>query len=139
MSTDLTSVFVEYLAGNRGPVQGDPEVRQAPNYGLLASWEADRVQLQLVFRSGSAYCCYELGCHLLKSQESEWEWLRKKLFDLNANLPLKLELHVQVVVEEGALFFDLLKPDPSHRGHYSFTSVSAKRYERVLLEPNRWC
>jgi hypothetical protein len=38
------------------------------------------------------------------------------------------------VVEEGALFFDIFKPDCKRRGWYAFAPVAAHQYEIVAGE-----
>src|SRR5262245_15441450 len=79
VAVDVTPVFASYFARNRGPVPGDPEARQPPDYGVLASLDGDRIDLALTFRAGSAYCCYEAGCHLDLLTGKRWEWLRREL------------------------------------------------------------
>lgn len=64
MTIDLTPIFIEHVAGNRGPDPADPNGRHQPNYGVTASMMGNIVSLVLTFRAGSAYCCYEPGCHL---------------------------------------------------------------------------
>jgi hypothetical protein len=134
MATDVTPIFEAYFTGNLGSDPSNPERRPAPEYGVVASIEEGVIQLELTFRRGEAYCCYEHGCHLELYNNRRWEWLRRELSQRNLPAPPHLELHMTVVIDEGALFFDLFKPDPTRRGWYAFAPVEARRYERSLLE-----
>jgi hypothetical protein len=134
MAIDVTSVFAAYFARNQGPDPNNPEQRQPPDYGVVASLEGAVVALELTFRRGSAYCCYEYGCHLNLYSSRSWEWLRRELEERKIVVPPRLELRLTVVVKEGAVFFDLSKPDPTRRGWYAFASVEARRYEASVLE-----
>ncbi len=60
MGIDVTGIFAEFLAGNRGPDPAHPERRQPPDYGVLATLSDDVLEVELTFRSGSAFCCHEL-------------------------------------------------------------------------------
>jgi hypothetical protein len=134
MAVDVTPVFAARLARNRGPDPNDPDRRQAPDYGVSASFEDGVVNLVLTFRSGSAYCCYEYGCHLDLSASRQWEWLRQELSGRGLAVPSRLKLQLEVVVEEGAIFFDLSKPDPTRRGWYAFARSAAHRYHASVEE-----
>ncbi len=136
VKVDVSPVFAAYFARNRGPVPGDPETRQAPDYGVSASLEGATIGLALVFRSGSAYCCYEWSCHLNLYQGKRWGWLRRELTACGFALPAQLELRLEVIVEEGALFFDCSRPEPSRRGRgwYAFGPVEARRYQVGVTE-----
>jgi hypothetical protein len=57
MAIDVTPVFAAYFARNRGPDPINPDQRQTPNYGVVASLEGGVVSLEMTFRRGSAYCC----------------------------------------------------------------------------------
>lgn len=134
MAVDLTPVFSDYLARNRGPVPGDPDARQPPDYGVSASLDGGFIELALTFRAGAAYCCSEWGCHLSASDNELWEWLRRELSARGAVAPPRLELHLTVVVETGALFFDFGRPDRSRRGWYDFAPAEERRYQLVVSE-----
>jgi hypothetical protein len=134
MAADLTPVFAEYFARNRGPDPTNPDQRQAPQYGIVASLEGAVISLELTFRRASSYCCCEWGCHLNLARLRRWEWLRRELAARKIAVPPRLELHLVVVVEEGAVFFDSSKPDPTRRGWYAFAPVGAYRYQASVLE-----
>ena len=137
MTVDLTPAFSDYLARNRGPVPGDPDTRQQPAYGVVASLEGGFIKLALTFRAGAAYCCSEWGCHLSASDGTFWEWLRRELQAHGLVAPPLLVLHLTVVVETGALFFDFSRPDQSRRGWYEFTPAKERRYQHVVSEEGR--
>jgi hypothetical protein len=49
--------------------------------------------------------------------------------------PSQIEMWVTCVIEEGAVFFDFTRPDPTRRrGWYAFAPAPAERYEVRLLE-----
>jgi hypothetical protein len=131
---DITPVFTAYFARNRGPVLGNPEGRQAPDYGVSARLDNAVVDLSMTFRSGSAYCCYEPGCHLNLYDGKRWGWLRRDLSALGIAPALPLELRLTVVVEAGAHFFDFSRPDSSRRGWYVFAPEAGLGFEKVLAE-----
>ncbi len=134
MAVDVTPVFVADLARNRGPVPGDPDSQQTPDYGVSAGLDGGVVELALTFRTGSAYCCSEWGCHLGCSDDTWWGWLRRELSARGVEAPPHLELHLTVVVEAGALFFDFRRPDRSRRGWYDFSPAQGHRYHHVITE-----
>jgi hypothetical protein len=59
VTVDVTPVFRNYFARNRGPVPADPNKRQPPDYGVSASLFGEVIDLTLTFRTESAYCCCE--------------------------------------------------------------------------------
>ncbi len=136
MAVDVTPVFAAYFAQNRGPVLGDAEARQPPDYGVSADLDGGVIDLALTFRAGSAYCCYEWGCHLNLYEGKPWSWLRRELAACGMPVPDRLELRVAAVVEAGALFFDWSRPEPSRRGRgwYAFAPVDALQYQAVVAE-----
>ncbi|MBX6315292.1 MAG: hypothetical protein IRY99_20630 [Isosphaeraceae bacterium] len=136
MAVDVTPVFLAYFARNRGPVPGDPEARQPPDYGVSATLDGGVIDLDLTFRGGSAYCCYEWGCHLGLPPGKRWDWLRRELAARGVLVPDRLELRITVVVEAGAMFFDWSRPEPSPRGRgwYAFAPVEAMRYQHNVVE-----
>jgi hypothetical protein len=141
VTVDVSPVFAAYFARNRGPVPGDPDSRRAPDYGIRASLDGSSVALTLTFRAGSAYCCCEWGCHLNLYSGKRWERLRRELSARGLVPAGRLELHLTVIVEPGALFFDFSRPDSARRGWYAFAPADAQRYLHVVAEgeaaPNR--
>jgi hypothetical protein len=131
---DVTLILKELLAGNRGPNPLDPESRQSPNYGVVASLEGNTLEVVLTFRKDAAYCCMEWGCHLPLLGGKRWERLRRALAAHGVAVPPRLELSLTCVIEDGAVFFDLSKPDRSRRGWYAFAPVTAHRYQITALE-----
>jgi len=132
----VTSAFAAYFARNRGPVPGDPEARQPPNYAVSATLADGVIDLTVTFRAGSAYCCYEWGCHLNLFEGKRWDWLRRELVARGVRVPDRLELRLAVVVEAGALFFDWARPEPSPRGRgwYAFAPAEAHQYSVLVTE-----
>jgi hypothetical protein len=132
----VTSVFAAYFARNRGPVPGEPEAKEPPDYGMSATLDGGTIDLSLTFRAGSAYCCYEWGCHLNLYEGKRWGWLRRELTARKVPFPDRLELRLTVIVETGALFFDWARPEPSLRGHgwYVFAPVGAHQYTVIVAE-----
>lgn len=139
MLVDVTPVFAAYFARNRGPVPGDPATRQPPDYGVSATLAVGVIDLALTFRAGSAYCCFESGCHLELYDGKRWDWLRRGLTACGMQIPDQLVLQLTVVVEAGALFFDFWQPLPSPRGRgwYAFAPVAAQRYSVAVAEACR--
>jgi hypothetical protein len=111
-------------------------VRQSPNYGVSARLEGGVIELILTFRTGSVYCCYESGCHLDLYDGKRWNRLRRELAIHGAPIPGQLELRLTLVIEDGALFFDLFQPEPSRRGRgwYAFAPKPAHQYEKIIVE-----
>jgi hypothetical protein len=135
MRIDVTPAFVDQLARNRGPDPSDPMRRCAPDYSIVATLEASVLEVELTFRAGCSYCCYEWGCHVsITPLAKRWDALRSRLLDLGIQPPLRIELHRTVVIQEGAIFFDFSKPDLTRRGWYSFAPVTANRFQWVTIE-----
>lgn len=134
VAVDVTPVFAAYFSRNRGPVPGAPDARQAPNYGVTASLDGSSIALTLTFRAGSAYCCTEWGCHLNLPPGKRWEGLRRELSARGLVPGERLELHLTVIIEPGALLFDWSRPDPTRRGWYAFAPGDAHQYHRVVAE-----
>lgn len=134
MVIDVTPVFAAYLARNRTPVPGDPEARQPADYGVSATLNGGVINLELTFRAGSVYCCYEWGCHLALHSGVRWEKLRRALASHGVAVPARLKLRLSCVIEEGAVFFNLLRPDPTRRNWYAFEPVAAYHYEISAVE-----
>ena len=129
----MTPVFAAYFARNRGPVLGDPNTRQPPDYGVSASLDGGMVELTLTFRAGSAYCCCEWGCHLNLYEDKWWEWLRRELSARGVEAPPRLELRLTVVVEAGALFFEFRRPDRCAR-LVRLRTAQESRYQHMFAE-----
>jgi hypothetical protein len=134
LATDVTAVFAASFARNRGWDPNDPDRKLPSDYGVVARLEDGVIYLRLTFRRGVAYCCYEHGCHHFWSASRRWEWLRSELTKLGLALPARLDLRVEVVIEEGAIFFDSTKPNPKRRGWYAFAPVAAREYQAEVLE-----
>ena len=125
---DVTAVISELLASNRGPNPYFPETRKQPDYGVKAALDGNVLRMTLTFHSESAYCCMEWGCHLSLHDGKRWETLRRKCADLGVSTPTRFQLQLSCVVESGALFFDISRPDPKHRGWYRFRPAEAYEY-----------
>jgi hypothetical protein len=137
VAVDVTAALAELLARNRGPDPLNPDQRRAPDYGVAASLEGNTLAVVLTFRREAAYCCMEWGCHLALFDGKRWDALRRALAAHGVMTPPRLELQLSCVVEEGAVFFDLFKPDPTRRGWYAFESVAAYHYQVSAVEAGR--
>lgn len=134
MKTDISDVLAALLADNRGLDPNHPEVRQLPNHGIAATIETDLIDLVLTFRRGTAYCCMEWACHLGFVRGERWVKLRRALTVRNITVPDQLNLHLQCIIEEGAMFHDFSRPDPTRRGVYALISSEAFCYELSVAE-----
>jgi hypothetical protein len=139
MKLDITPALAAMLARNRGLDPRAPETwgdRQGGvDYGVRAALDGGVVEFELTFRAGSPYCCMEWGCHL-GLLESRWTRLRLSLTEHGIEPPPCLELHLTVVVEDGALFFDPSRPDPTRLGWYELRPAGGQRYEATRREAN---
>jgi hypothetical protein len=131
---DVSSIVADYLADSRGPIPDDPEHRKRPDSGIVAKLTDRVLEIELTFRSGSAYCCYEWGCHVALRDGQRWDGLRRQLAAHNIAAPPRMELRLTCVIEEGAIFFDFAKPDPKRRGWYAFAPVAARCYQVTAIE-----
>jgi hypothetical protein len=131
---DITPILAELIARNRGPDPLNPNVRRAPDYGVAATLEGSTLDMVLTFRSGAAYCCYEWGCHLGLFDGKRWHGLRRALAAHGVAAPPRLELQLVCDVEDGAVFFDMSKPDKTRRGWYGFAPVATRNYQRTASE-----
>jgi hypothetical protein len=129
MAVDVTPILAEVLARNRGHDPLNPDARQPPDYGVIAALEGSTLDMVLTFRKGSAYCCMEWGCHLPLIDGKRWHGLRRAFAAHGVTAPPRLELRLACVVEEGALFFDPNRPDPTRRGWYAFARAANHRYQ----------
>lgn len=134
MAIDVAFIAADYLAGNRGPDPNDPEHRQRPNYGIVATLADCVLEVELTFRGGSVYCCCEWGCHVALRDGKRWYDFRKQLAAHNIAAPPRMELLLTCAIEEGAIFFDFAKPDPNRRGWYAFAPAAAHRYQVRAVE-----
>jgi hypothetical protein len=134
VAADVTPVLADLLAHNRGPDPADPDKRQPPDYGVAATLAGNTLDIVLTFRRGSAYCCWEWGCHLGLTDGKRWDVLRQVLAARGAADPPRLTLRLTCVVEEGAVFFDLTRPDRARRGWYTFAPAAGHRYEAIAKE-----
>jgi hypothetical protein len=134
VSIDVTGIFTELIAGNGGPDPADPDRRQTPNYGIVATLAGYVLTVELTFRNGSAYCCHEWGCHVALIGGKRWDGFRQLPAAHGIAAPLRFELRWTCVIEEGAIFFDFCKPDPIRRGWYAFGPVQARRCQGTAME-----
>jgi hypothetical protein len=104
VKVDVTPAFAAYLAGNCGPTVSDADARERPEYGVAALFDGTVIELVLTFRSGSAYCCGEWQCHFMLFRTRRWDRLRQEFAALGLKVAGRLELQVDVVIEDGALF-----------------------------------
>jgi hypothetical protein len=131
---DVTSILEQLLARNRGPDLLNPDIARTPEYGISGSLDGHRMSVVLTFRTGAAYCCQEWGCHLALTDGKRWIGLRQALAEHGVAAPTQLELFLSCVVEEGAMFFDPSRPDPTRRGWYAFSPGTAHRYHVSAVE-----
>src|SRR5262245_60272453 len=131
---DVTSILAQLLARNRGPDPLNPGNARTPDYGVAGSLDGHTLSVVLTFRSGAAYCCYEFGCHLALTNGKRWIGLRQALAEHGMTVPPQLELCLSFVIEDGAMFFDPSRPDPTSRGWYAFAPAAAHRYEVSAVE-----
>lgn len=128
MVVDVTPAFVEYTAGNRGPTPTDPDASEHPDYGLAATLDGTTIDLILTFRAGATYCCGEWPCHFLLFSSNRWDKLRRALAAGGVEVAGQLELRVEVIIEEGALFLWRQQMVPS----------LAYRYRNVVVKGAAW-
>jgi hypothetical protein len=131
---DVMAILAELLARNRGPDPLDADRRRVPDYGVTASLEGKTLAMTLTFRKGAAYCCTQWGCHLGLIDGKRWDALRRGLAAHGVPAPPRLELQLSCVVEEGAVFFDFFRPDPTRRGWYAFEPIAARQYQASAVE-----
>jgi hypothetical protein len=131
---DVTSILKELLAANRGPDPADPETRQSPDYGVAASLDGNVLDVVLTFKKDRPYCCMEWGCHLPLLDGRQWERLHQAIADAGVVAPPSLRLQLSCKIEEGALFFDLSRPDRNRRRWYALAPVAAHEYEVPTVE-----
>ena len=136
MEIDISPVIVSLLSNNLGPSLENPEIKIQPNYGISASCENGLIELELIFRRDAAYCCMEWGCHLGFISGDSWEKFRLVLSAEIPILPDKLTAHLKCIIEEGARFFDLSRPDPQRKDRFAFYSAGPFRYEVSAIEGN---
>jgi hypothetical protein len=134
VAVDVTQAFAAYLASNRGPTPTDPDAREPPDYGFAATFDGAVIELVLTFRAGSAYCCGEWQCHFMLFPTRRWDRLRRELSALRVEIAGRLELVVEVVIEEGALF---LLPRRSKEAPAGLAPAKAFRYRQVITEGDR--
>ena len=134
MVLDVTPAFAAYLARNLGPNPMAPDERQTPDYGVSSAIDGGLVHLDLTFRSGSAYCCTEWGCHLNLREGKTWDRKRQEHAKQGIAALERIELRLTVHVEHGALFFDWLRPEPSRPGWFAFATAATSRYDVAIAE-----
>jgi hypothetical protein len=133
---DVTAAIADLLARNSGPDPVDPDSRRSPDYGIAASLDGSTLDVVLTFRKGAAYCCMEPACHLALARCEGWEPLRSAMSALDVVLPARLLLRLTCVVEDGALFFDFSRPDPTRCGWYAFKPAVSQKFHVTANEGN---
>jgi hypothetical protein len=128
---DATDAVESYLASNCGPTPADPNAREPVAYGVSAQLDGAVLDAVLTFRAGKAYCCGEWGCHLGLFPGRRWEQLRRALAAGGADVPVRLELRLEVVTEPGALFY---VPGPSSRAPRVLATATSHRYQVAVTE-----
>jgi hypothetical protein len=108
--------------------------RLVPEHGIKADLEGSVINLEFIFRAGSHYCCYEWGCNTGLFSSKRWERLRQLFSAFGLDSPSRFELHANILIEPGALFFDWGKPDPDRSGWYAFAPSPAYRFEKIVFE-----
>lgn len=136
MEIDISPIIASHLANNLGPNPENPENTIHLNYGISASYKNGLIELELIFRRDAAYCCMEWGCHLGFLSGESWEKLRLALSAEIPTLPDKLTVHLKCIIEEGARFFDLSRPDPQRKGRFAFSASAAFTYDVTAIEGN---
>ncbi|MBY0587092.1 hypothetical protein K2X85_07935 [bacterium] len=134
MKIDISDTFAALLAENRGVDPNHPEATKPPDYGITATFETGFIDLVLTFRRDSAYCCMEWGCHLGFVSGEHWVKLRQALWLRKTTVPDRLRLHLRCIIEDGAKFYDLSRPNPTRRGVYAFKTAEAWCYELSVAE-----
>jgi hypothetical protein len=134
VAVDVTPAFAAYTAGNRGPTPADPDVRERPDYGLSAALDGNAIELALTFRAGAAYCCGEWQCHFMLFPTRRWDTLRRVLSAAGVEVAGRLELRVEVTIEEGALF---LRPRRSAADPPRLAPSKGHRYRAAATEGDR--
>jgi hypothetical protein len=134
MAIDITRILAELLARNRGPDPLNPDVRQTPDYGIGATLDGTTLDMVLTFRCGAAYCCMEWGCHLRLHNGIRWHALRRALAVHGVVAPPRFDLRLVCAIEEGAVFFDIFRPDKTRRRWYAFAPAAAGSYQASASE-----
>jgi HEAT repeat protein len=134
MTIDVTPAVVALLSHDRtaGPAERGREWRC--DLGVAASLTGDALAIELTYRRGCTYCCWEWSCHLMLLDGERWHGLRRELAALGIEVPAPMRLQVVCVVEEGALFLDRARPDPTRRGQCAYAPVTALRYVHSAIE-----
>jgi len=101
---------------------------------VVATLDGNSLVVELTFRTGAAYCCPEWGCHLALTDGKRWDVLRNTLSEQAVVTPARLELRLLCVVEEGAVFFNPIRPDLTRRSWYAFDPAAADNYEASATE-----
>jgi hypothetical protein len=131
LAADISTYICEMLSTNRVL---DSE-QSLPEYGITAEIEGATISLVFTFLSGKAYCCEIWGCHLSLHPGTRWDELRRILTTHGIALPEQLDLSIRVVVEEGALFFEFVNPNPPRQGlEYPLAPVAASSYDDFSVE-----
>ena len=120
MKTDLTDVFAEFFASNRGP-DG-----LCPDYGIRAAADSQQthdVELTVTFKTGSRYCCGEAGCHFSR----DWSRLRNIAAQSGITLGSPLTIRFHGVIEAGSTFTSTVNTGgPKKNDPYEYDVVFAE-------------
>jgi len=133
---DITPVISSYLSTNLGPDPENPGKRKKPEYGIRASLDEELLELTITFLDGRSYCCMEWACHISLTDKNRWDCLRRHCAEHQIQTPEQFKLNLCCVVEQGAQFFDLSRPDRGLRGWYDMHTSDSYRYEVSSTEPS---
>ena len=97
----IASAIRAHYARSTGPDGAPPDYRFAVT---RASPDGSEFTLNLTFKAGSHYCCFEAGCHLGLFEADDWRRIRACLRreGIAPEAPIVIRA-VHVVVEEGAV------------------------------------
>lgn len=110
----LRLAFVDFLCVDRGRLwTGDPW--GGPGYYgvrvVTVAPDAAEVELEVTFRAGVTYCCFEPNCHF-PHYEHGWQRLRECLDRHGlAHLPLPVIRTFRGVIEAGAVMHPDMRPE----------------------------
>ncbi len=134
LTIDATMLVERFISGNRGADPLLPEERVLPNYGIKAFFDGSTIELQFVFKQGYHYCCDEFDCHLSLFEGARWNKLREVFEESDLEIPSRIRIKGECVIEAGSLFYDLSKPSRNGVCEYEYGPVVAGKYSFDVLE-----